>query len=113
MVKNQSQHGGGNSNFRKPNYGGASTPVAAATATTESSSGEKGAPPPYELALKIGDELVKITGLFANTSKAGNDYFGIASLSSKDASTLLEAVNAAAEGAKIGVYVFKKKAKVA
>lgn len=67
---------------------------------------------PYNLTFSIGDELVRLTGLFSNKSKAGNDYLGAKKIRPEDVSKLIEILqNASSEGTEIGVFVFENKPK--
>lgn len=94
------------SHARKPNY-------SAPTGRTSGGQGtvKKGGRAPYNLTFSIGDELVRLTGLFQNTSKSGNDYLGVKKIRKEDAQRLVEVLSSAAEGTEIGVFVFENKPK--
>lgn len=93
-------------NARKTSYG-----APAKSATTPVTSQKKGGGAPYNLTFSVGDELVRLTGLFENTSKAGNNYYGVKKIRAEDAAKLVEILSSAAEGTDIGVFVFENKPK--
>lgn len=64
---------------------------------------------PYNLTVSVGDELVRLTGLFENKSKAGNDYLGVKKIRKEDADRLIEVLQNASDGTEIGFYVFENK----
>lgn len=76
-----------------------------------STSHAKGSPAPYNLAFSVGDEMVRLTGLFQNKSKAGNDYLGAKKIRAADLTRLVDALSAAPEGTEIGVFVFENTGK--
>jgi hypothetical protein len=88
---------------RKPNYNKSSTSAPAGKG--------KGAGAPYNLVFSVGDELIKLTGLFQNKSKSGSDYLGVKKIRSEDAQKLIEVINAAQEGTEVGVFIFENKPK--
>jgi hypothetical protein len=88
---------------RKPSYNKSSTPA--------SNGKSKGAGAPYNLVFSVGDELIKLTGLFQNKSKNGSDYLGVKKIRSEDAQKLIEVINAAQEGTEVGVFIFENKPK--
>jgi hypothetical protein len=84
---------------RKPSYSSANK--------SSSAQKSKGPGAPYNLVFSVGDELTKLTGLFQNESKSGKKYLGVKKISQKDAQTLVELINNAAEGTEIGIFVFE------
>lgn len=91
---------------RKSNY---SAPVKSQHSTN--SSVKKGGSAPYNLTFSVGDELIRLTGLFENKSKKGTDYLGVKKIRAEDAAKLVEVLSNAAEGTEIGVFVFENKPK--
>jgi len=97
--------------MQKSNYGSRPTSQARTTAqaTPAASGTKKGGRAPYNLTFSVGDELVRLTGLFENKSKAGNDYLGVKKIRAEDVAKLIEVLTAASEGTEIGVFVFENK----
>lgn len=92
-------------NVRKPSYQKPQTN----TQGTKPAAG-KGARAPYNLTFAVGDKMVRLTGLFANTSEAGKDYLGVKKIRSADIHKLIEVLQDAAEkGADVGAFVFESK----
>lgn len=94
---------------RKSNYG--SPRGTAAAPQTTATAGKKGGRAPYNLTFSVGDELVRLTGLFENTSKAGNSYLGVKKIRKEDAARLIEVLSSVVDGTEIGVFVFENKPK--
>lgn len=99
-----------NQPVRKPSY---QKPATSGQQSAAPATKAKGTGAPYNLAFSVGDEMVRLTGLFQNKSKAGNDYLGVKKVRAEDLSRLIEALQNAPEGTEIGVFVFENTGKKA
>jgi len=94
---------------RKPSY---QKPAGSVTAATNNSGAgvKEGVTAPYNLAISVGDEMVRLTGLFQNKSKAGSDYLG-GNLRTIELEKLVTALQAANPETVIKAFVFENKPK--